>query len=290
MTDIPCQKEFGSQCDPVSLGTFIDRSGLVGEVEVHQCQRCGHAVSYPLIPDVAFLYEGRQSQDYQPDARGGLSRWIKNLAFRFQAKKLLRHAGDPSGQVLDFGCGSGQFTRVLDETSDKIRVTGCDFFSEPPIELEVGDYLSHQQLKDKGSKYDMVLALHVLEHDDNTSGLIRSIINPLKSGGKLLIEVPNVDCFWIGVFGRFWDGWYLPYHRHHFSKASLRRALESEGLEVMQIHDVTAPTMGRTMANITGTKNNLFWVLVGVLLHPIQLFGEWLTGRRTALRAVCRKP
>lgn len=289
MVQETCVGLVGSKCIQVSLGKFIDRSGSFGEVEVRQCTQCGHAVSYPPIPDVAFLYEGRQSQDYQPDSRNSLSRFIKNIAFRFQARRLLRDVGELEGRVLDFGCGSGQFTRVLGEVSANLDVVGCDFFPEPPDELDAGSYLSHAELKAAGKAYDGALALHVLEHDDDTSMLVRSIMAPVKQGGLIVIEVPNVDCVWAKVFGRFWDAWYLPYHRHHFSRSSLQQVLVSEGLLVSAIHNVTAPTMGRTLANLFRKKNNIFWVLVGILLHPLQLAGEALTGRRTALRAVCRK-
>lgn len=290
MAEMSCVTPFGTNCSQVSLGNFVDRSGALGSVEVFQCTRCGHAISHPPIPDVEFLYEGRGSQDYQPDARNSFSRLIKEFAFRIQARRLLRDVGGLRGRILDFGCGSGQFTRVLDEVSDEFRVSGCDFFATPPIELGSVPYLSHEALARDDELYDGVLAMHVLEHDDNTSKLIRSFLRPVRPGGVAVVEVPNVECFWTGVFGRYWDAWYLPYHRHHFSKYSLRKALEAEGLHVIAVYDVTAPTMGRTFANLFGTRNNIFWVLLGILLHPVQLFGEMLTGRRTALRAVCRIP
>ncbi|MEP2612534.1 class I SAM-dependent methyltransferase [Marinobacter alexandrii] len=288
MTARLCAKGVGQYCEQQRLGNFIDRSGVVGEIEIRRCIHCGHGVSYPPIPDVSFLYERRKSQDYQPDARNKLSRFIKDVAFRLQAKKLLRDIGDVEGRLLDYGCGSGQFTRMLDETASDLVVVGCDFFPDPPAELAKQSYLSHDQLSESGELYEGVLAMHVLEHDDDTTKLLRSITSQVKPGAVVIVEVPNADCVWGGIFGRFWDAWYVPFHRHHFSSTSLRNALEVEGLEVRHIRQVTVPTMGRTIANLFGQKNNVFWVLVGIALHPIQLAGEALTGRRTALRAICR--
>lgn len=284
-----CPSPHGQDFKQAPDGNFIDRSGLLGEVDVVRCENCGHGVSQPPIPDVTFLYEGRGSQDFQPDARNSLSRLIKDIAFRQQAKRLLSDIGELKGRLLDFGCGSGQFTRVLGETSDNVSVTGCDFFPEPPSELNEESYISHDELNELKASYDGVLAMHVLEHDDDTRTLLRRIISPAKPGGLVVVEVPNVDCVWADFFGRYWDAWYLPYHRHHFSRMSLQRALETEGLEIIKLSGITAPTMGRTFANLFGRKNNVFWVLFGILLHPLQLAGEALTGRRTALRAVCRK-
>jgi hypothetical protein len=86
-----------------------------------------------------------------------------------------------------------------------------------------------------------------------------------------------------------WDAWYVPYHRNHFSRRSLVSLLDSSGLDVLFVHGVTVPTMGRTMANMFGRRNNLFWLLIGIALHPLQLIGETLSGQPTALRVIARK-
>ncbi|MBE5073424.1 class I SAM-dependent methyltransferase [Erythrobacteraceae bacterium E2-1 Yellow Sea] len=284
-----CPAAPGRSCHSKTRGGYIDRSGMVGAIEIKRCETCGHGVSFPAIPDVAFLYEGRQSQDFQPDARNWLSKWIKDIAFRFQAKRLLKDIGSFEGRLLDFGCGSGQFTRVLDETADNLDVTGCDFFAEPPAELRYQSYIGHDELALAKDLYDGALAMHVLEHDDDTRALLDRITSPVKPGGLVVVEVPNVDCVWGDIFGRYWDAWYVPYHRHHFSQISLRAVLKAQGLKVEAIRGVTAPTMGRTLANLFGCKNSVFWIMVGITLHPLQLAGEVLTRRRTALRAVCRK-
>ena len=286
----PCPTSPDGTCQQVSLGRFIDRSGLVGEIEVRRCTCCGHAVSLPPIPDVAFLYDNRQSQDYQPDAGNSVSKAIKDIAFRIQARRLLRDMAGTRGRLLDYGCGSGQFTRVLGETAGDLEVYGSDFFAEAPVQLAGRPYLTQAEVAQESGRFDAVIAMHVLEHDDDTQKLLQTIVAPARPGGTVVVEVPNVDCVWAGVFGRYWDAWYLPYHRHHFSRASLAQALQAGGLEVQSIRGVTAPTMGRTIANLASRKNNLFWILVGIALHPVQLAGEFLTGRKTALRAVCRKP
>lgn len=262
---------------------------MIGKVEVWQCKRCGHGVSFPPIPDPEFLYQDRQSQDYQPDARNGLAHRIKNFAFRLQARQLLRQIGTPGPKALDFGCGSGQFTRVLGEMMPGTKLTGCDFHDAPPTELEGRDYLHTAEVGLQREAYDLVLAMHVLEHDDDAPGLLGKIVAPAKSGARIVVEVPNVECFWISIFGRFWDGWYLPYHRHHFSERSLRKLVTDNGLEVESIYGLTVPTMGRTVANLFGRRNNLLWLMIGIGLHPVQLLGEWLSGRRTALRVIATK-
>jgi len=286
----PCPAGAGQPCDWAGLGTFIDRSGKVGVVTVEQCRRCGHGRSLPPLADVAFLYDGRESQDFQPHNRG-LTHRIKAIAMRREARRLLRQVGAaPEARILDFGCGSGQFTRELGSLRGPGGVTGADFFPAPPPDLADRPYVSHEDLATLGASFDVVLAMHVLEHDADPAGLIGRIVAPLRPGGVAVIEVPNISCVWARVFGRFWDGWYLPFHRVHFSRASLAAVLEWGGVEVLAIHPAVVPTMGRTLANLCGKENALGWLLAGIVLHPLQLLGEWLGREPSGLRAIVRKP
>ena len=43
------------------------------------------------------------------------------------------------------------------------------------------------------------------------------------------------------------------------------------------------------MANLFGRRNNLFWLIAGIALHPIQYVGEKLSGQTTALHVIARK-
>ena len=282
-----CAARPGELCDLVSIGDFPDISGIVGKVEIRRCNHCGHAITFPALPDVAFLYAGRESQDFQPSAKG-LSAVIKHAAFGMQARKLLRQLPEIPKSVLDFGCGSGQFTRVLGEVLPRSTVFGSDFHELAPPILSNDSYRPLDQLRSEGRRYDLVIAMHVLEHDDDTRTLLSRIVATVKSGGLIVVEVPNVDCVWAPIFGRNWDAWYTPYHRVHFTRTSLLHQLEAGGLEILAVHDVTVPTLGRTLANCFGSKKNLFWLLAGIVVHPVQWALEKLTGRPSAIRAIAR--
>jgi hypothetical protein len=132
--------------------------------------------------------------------------------------------------------------------------------------------------------------MHVVEHDDDPRQLVRRIAALAKPGGLVVIEVPNVDCVWTPIFGRAWDAWYIPYHRIHFSRASIRSTVTAAGLQVVREIDVSVPTMGRSIANLMGTSNSTLFVLVSAALQPLQWALEKLTRRPSALRLILRKP
>lgn len=276
------------RCSFVSLGPFADRSGKVGEVEVLQCCHCKLAVTLPPLPDVAFLYDGRESQDFQPNTTG-LAHAIKDMAFKRQARALLAQVPDTPSRVLDFGCGSGQFTRCLGELLPGAEVVGSDFHSEPPVALAGRPYRAIGDLGELADSFDLVTAFHVLEHDDDAAGLLARIVAMARPGGTVVLEVPNVECVWGRVLGPAWDAWYVPFHRTHFSRASLERLVAAGGLETLAVHQAVVPSMGRSLANMAGMGNSLPFLLAGIALHPVQLAGEKLTGQPSAWRVIARR-
>lgn len=276
------------RCAYDNLGSFEDKSRKVGNVEVLRCRHCGIGITSPSLPDVGFLYDGRKSQDFQPQT-SGLAHRIKTIAFRRQARALLNDVGTRPARVLDFGCGSGLFTRCLDDVLGGGAVTGSDFHREPPVELENRRYVPLDQLEECQGTFDLVIAMHVLEHDDDAAGLLDRIARMARPGGLIVVEVPNIDCLWAAIIGRSWDSWYLPFHRTHFSNRSLQGLLRRGGLEIVDMADVCLPTMGRTLANALGAENSLPFLIAGILLHPIQWIGERVSRRSSALRIVARR-
>lgn len=277
--DQPC--EFGSP-EPQP-----DRSGLIGPVSVLRCRHCGIGITDPPLEDVAFLYEGRESQDFQPLSTG-LARTIKTIAFTRDARRLLKQVGRTPKRVLDFGCGSGLFTRCLGDLLPEGSVVGSDFHPDPPGELEGRPYLSNEELSQDPGGFDLIMAMHVIEHDDDPIRVLRRLKALGSDDCTFVFEVPNIDCVWAPVFGEAWDAWYLPFHRIHFSRKSLNGILNRAGFDVVREIDVSIPSMGRSIANAAGMKNTLPVLLAGAALHPIQWGVERISGRPSALRVIAR--
>lgn len=276
---------------PCELGTperFRDQSGRVGEVSVLRCRHCGIGITHPPLPDVAFLYEGRESQDFQPTT-AGLARTIKTIAFRREARNLLKQVGKTPLRVLDFGCGSGLFTRCLGDILPHSKVTGSDFHDDPPAELEDRSYVPNRGLEGDESRYDLIMAMHVIEHDDDPVSLLGRLRDLGAPDCTYVFEVPNVDCIWARIFGQAWDAWYLPFHRLHFSRASLRSIVERSGFVVERETDATIPSMGRSLANVFGRRNTLPFLLLGAMLNPVQWLLERISGKPSGLRVIARR-
>lgn len=284
-----CPARPGRGCTFEIVRTFENLPGTLGQVTVEQCTGCGIGVTQPAIRDISALYANRTSQDFQPDAHG-LSFRIKQLAYYRQAKRLLAMSPAKANRIVDYGCGSAIFTTSLADAAEGATVFACDFHLDAPPHLRNARYHSFDEIDGLAGTIDLVIALHVLEHDEHPGDLLRRMASLLKPGGHLLLEVPNIDCVWAGIFGDAWDGWYVPYHRLHFSRASLRAVVDAAGLRIVKEEDASVPTMGRTVANLLGTGNSLPMLILGAGLHPIQAGLEKLTRRPSALRLLAERP
>lgn len=262
---------------------------IVPNVEIWQCSACGHGVTRPAMDDVSQLYANRASEDYL--ARDGrLVRALKMLVFRRLAKFLLAFAPKSVRNVADYGTGSGMLASALArEAPPKITVYAFDFFDDPPGQMPGVQYRSFGRSKQWVGQIDMLTCFHVLEHSEDSDVMLAELRSYLRPGGTLVVEVPNIDCVWTPWFGKSCGNWYVPYHRVHFSRQSLRRLIESHELEIVAEQDVCGPTFATSLATLLGVKPNSMFLFAALMLRPIQWAVEKTTHRPSALRIVARK-
>ena len=107
--------------------------------------------------------------------------------------------------VLDIGCGRGEFLRVLGERG--MRARGVDTNAEMVhacrehgLEAHVGDGLGYLSTLPPAS-LDAITAMQVVEHlpPDYLTALVRAAFDALRPGGVLILETINVTC-WVAFF------------------------------------------------------------------------------------------
>ena len=258
-------------------------------VSVHRCETCGLGVTRPAMPDVSPLYENRESEDFQ-ERDSGVVATIKATAFTFLAKRLLRRVDFEPRQVIDFACGNGVITAAFAAALPNSSVIGLDFFETNPATLPAANYRSFVESAPLIGKADLLLCFHALEHDDDPHRFIQRLTCFVAPGGLLIIEVPNVDCVWTPWFGKACNNWYLPYHRLHFNRSTLRALMETNGLEIVEEEAVCSATIAMSLSRVLGLKYNALFFAAGVFFRPFQLLAEKLSGQPSALRIIVRKP
>ena len=99
--------------------------------------------------------------------------------------------------VLDFGCGQGAFSQRLIDAG--MLVDGCDIDTDQ-IKAQVrGKFkldLNKTEILDSISdKYDLVVAVEILEHLNNPWKYLNDCLSVLKEGGIIVLSTPNISSF-----------------------------------------------------------------------------------------------
>jgi SAM-dependent methyltransferase len=129
----------------------------------------------------------------------------------------------PSDRILDYGCGSGAFVKLLKE-KDFSHARGYDAF--------VPEYADRQVLSET---QDAVVSFDVIEHADDPHQFLAGLRDLLRPGGLMIIGTPNAD--YLSVAGKTPPEVELsqPYHRHILSERVLLDLGRKVGLDVVQV-------------------------------------------------------
>lgn len=146
------------------------------------------------------------------------------------------HAGQ---RVLDIGSGRGWFS--LYAASQGARVTALDLSErnlqrikalDGRIETVLDDAAQPSLLKDK---FDLIVALEVLEHLVDPAKALANWKELLSPGGRLLITVPYQEVLRYSLCIHCNRKTPFNAHLHSFDQASLRQLAQASGLRVLNM-------------------------------------------------------
>lgn len=149
--------------------------------------------------------------------------------------ELLRPSG--SERCLDFGAGSGVLLPALSKRC--ARVYAADLLPEPARRMVERRKLANVQVLDSplpaleafgGERLDAILALDVLEHVDDLSGVIRHFVSLLRPGGRVIMSGPTETPVY--RLGRVLAGFAGKGHYHHTNVFDIRARFLEAGFRV----------------------------------------------------------
>ena len=149
-------------------------------------------------------------RDLEKAALRGEPSYVWRAGQQRRLEMILSAAGERiHGSILENGCGVGMYVEHLAPLGGKVIGLEYDFerardagVRSPGIVKAAGENLPYPN-----STFDLILSHEVLEHVQNDSLAVREMIRVTKSGGRIVLFVPNRG-YPFETHGIYWRGKY----------------------------------------------------------------------------------
>ena len=205
-----------------------------------ECPGCGFIYLSPRPPSER-IDEYYQDPGYDPflsiqEPQRFLER-LYELARRFTLtwkKRIVRQLVPYGVDILDVGCGTGEFLAVL---QPDFNVEGIE--PEPRAAQWARErfgfkvHTGNPESADlPAGKFRLISLWHVLEHVPEPVSTLRLLTNALAEKGRILIAAPNIRSVDAKIYGSSWVAIDAPRHLWHFSKPQLEHLALKSGLKL----------------------------------------------------------
>lgn len=188
-------------------------------------------------------------------ARVGFIREQAEAHFRgeLRAKSGDEHGGIKKTTLLDIGCGGGiaseSFARLgfkvtgIDASAKNLAIAR-DHAAKSSLEIDYR-HITAEHLAEDGEKFDIVLALEIIEHVADVDLFMKSVSALIKPGGILFMSTISrtLKAYALAIVGAEYIMRWLPRGTHQWSKfltpAELSRHMRSHGLNPQTIAGIT---------------------------------------------------
>ena len=255
--------------------------------------KCNCGIVYLENPPVDKLNIIYPTNYYSYGRKDGLVNWLKKTLDKRTFRNWSKLNKSDSLTLLDIGGGDGveastaieADSRIgqaliidLDESAqEKAKSNGHRFVCTPIEKFETDE------------KFDLILALNLIEHVSNPRDVLLKAFGLLNSGGSVLLKTPNIDSLDCRIFkNNNWGGLHTPRHWVLFNKETLISLLNSCGFQSVEVRYTQGGpfwTIGliSLIRNLNSTQDkktgSLTETTLFKLLMPILAFADLLRSK-----------
>lgn len=246
--------------------TFIPnriRNDVEGKYKMYRCGQCETHFLYPRPENEQLqeYYDGKFREevhsmgyyDYEY-LQGVFERFLPEARIRLE-----RVIGElkPEDEILEIGCSVGYFMSVAAEKVKAVYGTEWDQKAQQYIREKIDrpNLFVGNNPEEFQKQFDKIFMFHVLEHIEKPISFLENLKKLLKPGGKIYIEVPNVDDVLVKTYqcDAFKDYYYKKAHLYNFNEKGLSYVFEHAGfqyeMDFIQRYDLS---------------NHLYWLGTGL--------------------------
>lgn len=239
--------------------------------DIFRCADCDfHFTQRAPSPAAIAPYYNSEVYISHSDTKKGLVNRLYHTARNIMLKqkyKLVRRLAKGK-TILDVGSGTGYFLNYMKQKG--YQVTGVEIDSEARkttlrnfgIEVQAPSFLLNKQLPEK---VDIITLWHVLEHLHDLDGYMKSMHQSLKTGGVLLIAVPNHTSYDAQYYGQYWAAYDVPRHLWHFSPKTIVRLANKYDFEVVDQKHLPLDPFYNALLSEKYKSNKLSLIFGGII-------------------------
>ena len=203
------------------------------------CDRCGGVqklIDETWKNEIKAIYENYRIYHQSGGVEQATFDQAQGPAATRSARLLKRFAAEfpqpDSGRLLDVGCGNGSLLRAFSATAPGWSLAGTEWDAKDRATIESipgVERLYTCSPAEVPGRFDLVTAVHVLEHIPSPRAFLAGLRDKLQPGGLLLIQLPDhrQNPFELAIAD----------HSSHFSPATVRALLTAAGYEVLVVAD-----------------------------------------------------
>jgi 2-polyprenyl-3-methyl-5-hydroxy-6-metoxy-1,4-benzoquinol methylase len=213
---------------------------------VARCQSCHLVYLYPLMTEqeekILYEEEYRNIADVEGHYLPQKAREFYEIELNANKERLRRVVKflGPQAKILEIGCAAGSFLNQAKDTG--AECTGVELHKAFAafVRTELGIKTYDIPLEECGfapESFDAIFLFHVLEHIRQPGEYLLLLHQLLKKGGRVFIELPNVDDALVSVYKlkKYRAFYYQPAHSYYFSHRTLSRMLKKVGFQTKTI-------------------------------------------------------
>jgi len=160
--------------------------------------------------------------------------FVKKINIKYKLN-LINSLEITDNKILDIGCGTGDFLASCKNNNYKVYGVEPSEKANKIASKKIGEDLFKNLNDIREAQFDVITLWHVLEHVPNLEDYITKIKSLLKSGGFLIIAVPNFKSFDANYYKQYWAAFDVPRHLWHFSKKAIQSIFFKHQITMVKI-------------------------------------------------------
>lgn len=226
-------------CDHHDIKNFLicqDHFNTKESFAITRCAECSFLFTNPR-PDQTYLSNYYKSDEYisHSDKAINITQYLYKIVRKYtlnQKLKLINSLSDKK-EILDFGCGTGNFLSTCKK--NKWKILGVEpedsarMIAEKHLQSKI--YKSITEL-DNNIKLPVITLWHVLEHVPDLNETIDNLKNILSKNGHLILAVPNWNCYDQYTYREYWAAYDVPRHLYHFTQETMSKLTRKHKMKI----------------------------------------------------------